>query len=116
MGCFLASASADIAREQQAATADLEAVFGERRQASRMVEMRVRERHPINFLGRVGQSPVIERLERARSLEQPAIDQQLATIMGDFDARSGDRAGGAVKAEFDRHGTFGRVARGKAYS
>lgn len=80
-----------------------------------MIEMRVGEQHAADFRRDDRQATMIERFERPRSLEESAIYQQLAAVMRYFDARSRDRARGAMKAKFD-HATLGRAGRRKAYS
>ena len=64
----------------------------------------MRQDHQVEAMRIEGQGLEIERLERSRSLKQPAVDQHPMPRTTQFHAGAGNRASGAMKNEFDRHG------------
>lgn len=75
----------------------------EQGQASRMIEMRVRQYDQVDAPRIERQGLVVQRFKRTRSLEQSAIDQDTHFRRPQFHARPGDDAGGPMENDFKRH-------------
>ena len=66
------------------------------RQQAAVIDMGMAEHHRIDRLGIERQGLVVERLERAGSLKQPAIDQDAGITRSEFKAGSGHGPGRTV--------------------
>ena len=75
------------------------------RQESAVIDMRMGEQHRVDLARVEVETLEIELLERARTLEHAAIDQDAAVALAQFHAGSGHCARRAVKAQLQCHGS-----------
>ena len=81
----------------------LEPVLHQLRNQARVIDMRMSEKHEIDFGRFEGEVRIVERLQRLRALKHAAIDQEARLACLQQVAGSGDGVGGAVNAQGDRH-------------
>ena len=71
-----------------------------------MVDMGVAEDDGAEVARGEGEGAVVQLLLGLRALEHAAIDEELAVVGLEPEARAGDAAGGAVEGETERHGAL----------